>query len=246
MISFCIILPCITSFHIKEVACPAKQDFGPIFVVLGKYKETIQEWHSEGQQWLNTCAPPNCRLLEEIWYTLPCDVQMYKLSCTVPLAQRWEAKNSCYPLSHAENMGCSMEDLMFFGLSSSAYPAEAGDGLQVDWAVLTSAFLELETMSCSAGWFSDWSASFCDSSWHSSVVWIAGKGRWGQRWGGRNMRFSSVKHCLVPCNGSKPTQLLWTWLGLLFVPSKILGSCLGCFGQWADVFVPVKAFIKKV
>lgn len=122
MISFCIILPCITSFHIKEAACPAKQDFSPIFVVLGKYKEKIQEWQTEEQQWLNTCAPPNCRLLEEIWYTLPCDVEMYKLSCTVPLAQRWEAKNSCYPLSHAENMGCSVEDLMFFGLSSSAYP----------------------------------------------------------------------------------------------------------------------------
>lgn len=64
----------------------------------------------------------------------------------------------CYHLPHTENVGCSMEDLMFFGLAnsvSSPWQAEAGDGFQVDCAVLTSPFLELESMSCPAGWFSD-------------------------------------------------------------------------------------------
>lgn len=47
---------------------------------------------------------------------------------------------------------------MFSGLASSVsspWQAGAGDGLQVDWAVLTSALLKLETVSCPACWFSD-------------------------------------------------------------------------------------------
>lgn len=73
-------------------------------------------------------------------------------------ALRWEGKRSYYPLPQSENVGCTMEDLIFSGLVSSVsspWQAGAGNGLQVHGAVLTSALLKLEAMSCPSGWFSD-------------------------------------------------------------------------------------------
>lgn len=137
---------------------------------------------------------------------------------------------------------------MFFGLassvSSSPWQTEAGDGLQVDWADLSSAFLKLET--CPAGLFSEWSAQCCDSSWRTSVIGIAGKGRWGQRWGGRNTR-------VLFCN-SLSGPLPWVWMSTAAV--NLTGFALCAFkniGKSLRLLLPVswcvcsgKSFYKKL